>query len=67
MERDKFDWFMEHCFGWIIGGIFAGFVGAAILTVTQYYSRDKLYVDCLYNMRDRTIDQLEMMCSHLRN
>jgi hypothetical protein len=66
MER-KFDWFIEHIFGWIVAGAFTGIVGGLVVaTWPGSLSKDKLYVDCLRNMGERTIEQLEMMCSHLR-
>lgn len=47
-------------------GIVAGVACGIVLSITGAYDKDELYVKCIYNMRERTIDQLEMMCAHLR-
>lgn len=63
----KIDWVIDHLLGWLTAGVLAGLVGGLIVaTYPGRLDKDKLYVDCIYNMRDRTIDQLEIMCSHLR-
>lgn len=64
---NKVDWFMENVFGFAIAGAICGIVISGMMEISRQPSKDKLYVECLYNMRDRTIDQLEMMCAHLRS